>query len=137
TSRSGHVLEFCDDKDNKAEKITLKSKAGAKVVIDDSDGAKKIEIYDDKGKNYILIDATNNKITIQATDADMLIKAKNTIQLQAKTMKLESDKDTEFKAGANFKVAASDNVDVNSSGGSASLKASSTITIKGSTVNIN
>ena len=135
-SRSGHIFEFCDDKDGKKEKITIKTAAGARVVLDDSDNGKKIEIYDDQSNNYVLIDAQNKKITMESKNGDILIKANKKIQLQAQAIETKSDNDTKMEAGANFEAKASSNMTLKASG-QGELNASGTLTVKGSTVNIN
>lgn len=135
TSRSGHVLEFCDDKEAKKEKITIKSASGARVVIDDSDGGKKIEIYDDAGKNYVLIDANANKIEVNS-EQDIVIKAKEKIRLEAKVIETKSNQDTKLEVGANFEMKATSNMTLKASG-QGNVEASGTLTIKGATVNIN
>jgi uncharacterized protein involved in type VI secretion and phage assembly len=135
-SRSGHILEFDDNDGDKKEKVTLKTKAGAKVVLDDTDSAKKIEIYDHESNNYVLIDNQNKKITVETKTGDILIKAKNTIRLEAKTIETKSDKDTTMEVGANFKMKAGSNMEMEA-GSSGTVKSGSTLTVKGSTVNIN
>ncbi len=135
-SRSGHVLEFCDDKENKKEKITIKSAAGARVVIDDSDGGKKIEIYDDSSNNYVLIDSTNKKITVESKNGEILLKAKDKIRLEAKTIETKSDSDTKMEVGANFDLKVQSNMTLKASA-QGDIESSATMTIKGATVNIN
>jgi uncharacterized protein involved in type VI secretion and phage assembly len=134
-SRSGHVLEFCDDKEGKKEKITVKSAAGARVVIDDSD-SKKIEIYDDQSNNYVLIDAQNKKITVESKNGEILLKAKEKITLEAKAIETKSDQDTKMTVGANFELKAQSNMTLKASG-QGDIESSATMTIKGATVNIN
>jgi uncharacterized protein involved in type VI secretion and phage assembly len=135
-SRSGHILEFNDDKDNKKEQVLLKTKAGHKICLDDTDQAKQIAIYDDQSNNYVLIDSQNKKITIETKNGDMLLKASKTISLQADKIELKSDSDTQIQAGANFKMSAGSDMSMKASG-SGTIESSSTLTIKGSTVNIN
>ena len=135
-SRSGHVLEFSDDKDGKKEKITIKSAAGGRVVVDDSNGAKKIEIYDDTGDNYILIDANGKKITVESKNGEILLKAKDKIRLESKCIETKSDADTKMEVGGNFDLQAQSNVKIKA-GAQANVEASGTMTIKGATVNIN
>ena len=135
-SRSGHVLEFSDDKEQKKEKITIKSAAGARIVIDDSDGGKKIEIYDDANNNYVLIDSQNKKITVESKNGDILFKAKNKIRLEAQAIETKSDQDTKMEVGGNFEMQAQSNVKIKA-GAQANVEASGTMTIKGATVNIN
>lgn len=135
-SRSGHILEFDDNKDDKKEMITLKSAKGGYLLIDDTDSAHKIEIKDKDGQNKLTIDNQNKKITIQTDSGDIHIEAKEKITLKAKNIELESTENTKFKAGSNFNVEASSNVELKASS-SGTFQASSTMTVKGSTVNIN
>jgi uncharacterized protein involved in type VI secretion and phage assembly len=135
-SRSGHILAFCDDADGKKEKITLQTKAGARMCLDDTDQGKKIELYDSDSNTYLLIDAQNKKITLESKNGDILIKANKKLRLEAETIETESSKETNMKIGTNFKADADKNFTVNG-GGEGKVTASSTLTVKGSTVNIN
>jgi len=135
-SRSGHKLEFNDDKDNKKEKITLVAKSGAKMVIDDTDQAKKIQVMDSTGDNYITLDTQNKKITIETKSGDMLLKAKETIRLEAKNIQTKSDQDTKMDVGANYEMNAQSNFTVKGSA-QGTVQATGTLTVKGATVNIN
>ncbi len=47
-------------------KLTIRSRGGHLIQIDDSDGTEKIEIRDGAGTNFITIDSKANTITIQA-----------------------------------------------------------------------
>jgi uncharacterized protein (DUF2345 family) len=105
-------------------------------VIDDSNGGKKIEIYDDKGDNYILIDANGKKITVESKNGEILLKAKDKIRLESKVIETKSDQDTKMEVGANFEMQAQSNVKIKA-GAQANVEASGTMTIKGATVNIN
>jgi hypothetical protein len=132
-SRSGHLLEFCDDKDN-GEKVTLKSNGGAKVVLDDKN--KKIEIYDQGGKNFVLIDGNSNKISV-TSEGEMSIKAKTTLNIEAQDINMKA-------TGGNISIKANTNLDMKASsnftlkaGAQGTVQASSTLTVKGSQVNIN
>jgi uncharacterized protein involved in type VI secretion and phage assembly len=134
-SRVGHILEF-NDNDSKS-RVQLTTKQGHRLVLDDKGNEpNKIEIFDGKEENYILIDTKNKKITIETKTGDMLLKAKNTIRLESKTIEMKSDKDTKMQVGANFNAEASSNVTIKASS-SMTLESGSTMTIKGSTVNIN
>ncbi len=134
-SRAYHVLEFNDNKDK--PRFQIVSGAGHRFVLDDKGGEPtKIELYDGKEENYILIDTKNKKITIETKTGDMLLKAKNTIRLEAKSIETKSDKDTKMQVGGNWNAEASSNVTIKASS-SMTLESGSTMTIKGSTVNIN
>ncbi len=96
-------------------RVALHSNGKHRIVLDDKSGALTIQIYDGSENNYILIDSTNNKITMEAKTGDILIKAKNKIQLQCNTLETTSD-DTKITAGANFTMNASANMTMKASG---------------------
>jgi uncharacterized protein involved in type VI secretion and phage assembly len=136
TSRSGHVMEFCDDKENKKEKITIKSSSGARIVVSDEDQKEKTEIYDAKEDNYVLIDVHNKKITIETKTGDMLLKCKETFTVEAKNIKMKSDECTTLEVGKNYDMKAQSNMTLKASG-TGDIESSGAMTIKGSKVNIN
>lgn len=135
TSRKHHQLIF---NDNKSEpRVALHSNQKHRIVLDDKGNEPcKIEIYDGKEENYILIDTKNKKITMESKTGDILIKAAKTIRLECATLETNSGKETNMKVGSNFKMEATSNAVVKASG-SANVESSGTMTIKGSTVNIN
>ena len=135
TSRKFHQLIF---NDNASEpRIALHSSAKHRIVLDDKGNEpNKIEIYDGKEENYILIDTKNKKITMETKTGDILIKAKNTIRLECKTLETDSKQESNMKVGTNFNMNASSNM-VMKANGTGTLQSSGTMTIKGSTVNIN
>lgn len=79
-SRSGHEIIFNDDDTAKKEKIEIHTKAGHKVVLDDSTGKEKIEIIDKTGSNKISIDSVQNSITIESA-MQLKIKA-NVVEIE-------------------------------------------------------
>lgn len=98
--------------DGKNNLKVLKSRAGHLVRLDDETGQEKIEIIDASGTNRVVIDTSSNTITI-SSDKDIKLSApKGTIKLEAGTIELKST-------------------------GAASVEAAGTLTLKGSTVNIN
>lgn len=139
-SRSGHVLQFIDEEGK--ERIVLQTKAGSGeaatahksrsghfIVLDATGGAEKIEIYDGKQENYVLIDSTNNKIEIKSANGDITLSAPNgTIKLECKTLETSSSTTTTLKSTSAMKLESSATTEV---------KASASLTIKGSVVNIN
>ena len=135
TSRKFHQLIF---NDNKSEpRVTLHSSQKHRIVLDDKGNeANKIEIYDGKEENYILIDTKNKKITIETKTGDMLLKAKNTLRIECKTLETNSDQETNMKVGTNFKMEAGTNMTLKA-GAQAEIKSGAVMTIKGSVVNIN
>jgi phage protein D/phage baseplate assembly protein gpV len=88
-SRSGHEIIFNDDSTARKEKIEVHTKAGHKIILDDSAGQEKIEIKDKTGKNAIKMDSVQNSITLSsamklAIDAQMIeLNAKGMMTLKA------------------------------------------------------
>jgi uncharacterized protein involved in type VI secretion and phage assembly len=135
SSRKKHELVL---NDNASEpKVVLASGQKHRIVLSDKGNEPtQIEIYDGKEENYILIDTKNKKITVETKTGSMLLKAKETIRLEAKTIETSSDQDTSMKVGKNFEMKASSNMTLKASG-QGEVQSSGTMTIKGATVNIN
>ena len=117
-SRSGHILQFSDKKDE--EKITVKTSKGHIFELDDKSGEEKIQIIDKAGKNKIIISTKDNKVSITSEMDIELSAPKGKISMSAKNI--------EVKSSANTKIEASSAVDI---------KASANMTLKGANVNIN
>jgi uncharacterized protein involved in type VI secretion and phage assembly len=72
----------------------LQTKGGHRILLDDSQNAKKIEIVDSGGKNRIVIDTSKNSITIETggkltlSGAEIAIEAKGTLNLKGATINL-------------------------------------------------
>lgn len=124
-SRSGHILTFHDDSEGGSEKIIMQTKTAAGeeesspnerdghwICIDHSDGAEKIEIYDRKQENYVLIDSTNNKITVETTKGDIDVKAKCKVYIECENLETMSRKNTTMTAKGKFSIKASEGIDV-------------------------
>lgn len=141
-SRSGHVIQFQDDSENGKEKIILqtkvatgdaakdhKSRDGHFIVLDHSNGAEKIEIYDRQQKNFVLIDSTNNAITMKSAEGNITISApQGCVKIECKTLETKSTSTTTIKADSNMTLQTQASADV---------KASGTMTVKGAQVKIN
>lgn len=98
----------------------IKSRSGHVIKINDKEGEEKIEITDMTENNMIIIDSSENKISL-ISDADIEISAPNgKVTIEAT--------DLEVKSSAATKIEADADID---------LKASGNMNIKGSTVNIN
>ena len=135
SSRAKHELVFNDNASNPM--VTMSSGKKHRIVLNDKGNEPtQIEIYDGKEENYILIDTKNKKITIETKTGSMLLKAKETIRLEAKVIETKSDQDTKMEVGKNFEMKASSNMTMKASG-QGDVTSSGTMTIKGSTVNIN
>jgi uncharacterized protein involved in type VI secretion and phage assembly len=106
--------------DGKNNVRLIKSRSGHIVKLNDEDGKETIEILDKSGKNSLVIDTSQNTITI-TSDKDITLSAtKGTIKLDAQKLELKSSADTKVEAGAKM-----------------DLTASAPMKIKGATVDIN
>jgi len=89
-SRSGHEIIFDDNKSDGQEKVEIHTKAGHKIVLDDSVGQEKIEIVDKTGSNSIVIDSVQNSIAISASLQ---------VKIKAGMMEIEADSMLTIKTG--------------------------------------
>jgi uncharacterized protein involved in type VI secretion and phage assembly len=90
----------------------IQSRSGHKVKLDDTDGSEKIEILDKSGKNSIVWDTSENTITISA-DKDIVLKAPSgKISLDAKELSLKSSGEAKVEAGGSMTLKGS-TVDIN------------------------
>jgi uncharacterized protein involved in type VI secretion and phage assembly len=109
-----------DNADGKNSLRVIKSRSGHVLRLTDEDGKEKIEVIDKTGKNSIVIDTSQNTLTITA-DKDIVLSApQGTIKLDAQKVEIKSSADAKVEAGAGM-----------------DLKASGQMTVKGATVNIN
>jgi uncharacterized protein involved in type VI secretion and phage assembly len=90
-SRSGHEIIFDDNDSAGQEKVEIHTKAGHKIVLDDSVGREKIEIVDKTGSNSIVIDSVQNSVTIGSTLQ---------LKIKAAIIEIEADSMLTIKAGA-------------------------------------
>lgn len=136
SSRAGHEFILNDNASN--PRVTIHSGTKHRIVLDDAGNQPtKIEIYDGKNENFILIDTKNKKITLQSNTGDILIKAKKNVIIEAdEKIITKSKSDTEMTTEANLKQTATSNVNIKASG-TGEINCAGTLTIKGSTVNIN
>ncbi len=109
-----------DNADGENNIREIKSRSGHIIRLDDTDGGEKIEILDGSGSNSIVINTSENTITITA-DADITIESSNGV------LKF-SGVGIEMTSQAGVKIEASQNIDLN---------ASAQLNIKGALVNIN
>jgi uncharacterized protein involved in type VI secretion and phage assembly len=106
--------------DGKNNLRLIKSRSGHTIKLNDEDGKETIEILDKNKQNSIVIDTSENTITITSEKDITLSASKGAIKLDAQKIELKSSADTKIEAG--------DKIDV---------KSGATMTIKGATVNIN
>jgi phage protein D len=94
-SRSGHEIIFNDDSTARKEKIEVHTKAGHKILLDDSAGQEKIEIKDKTGKNVIKMDSVQNSITLSSAMK---------LDIDAQTIELNAKGIMTLKAGATLTI---------------------------------
>jgi len=135
SSRANHELIFNDNASN--PRVTVMSGCKHRIVLnDEGNQPTKIEIYDGKEENYILINTKEKKITIESKTGDILIKAKEKVRIEAKNIETDSQQATTCKAGTNYKIQASANVEIKA-GGNMDLKAGGTMTEKAALILLN
>jgi len=132
-TRCGHEMTFYDDKDGSKNSILIKSKGGAKIWIDDD--KKTVQIFDQSGKNNIVIDSQNNKISVKGEDK-LDINTTGDYTINCDNLIIKTKTDMKCTIGSNLKVKASSNMELKASG-TGDIESSGAMTIKGSVVNIN
>ena len=99
----------------------VRSRSGHQVVLDDTQGAERIEVVDKDGSRRVVIDSAGGKIQIVCDSGDIevtassgtvTIKASGTLDLEGQTVTVKSSGDLTVQAGG-------------------------TLTLQGTTVNIN
>jgi uncharacterized protein involved in type VI secretion and phage assembly len=115
-----------NNKSGKNNTKLIKSRSGHRVIFDDADGAEKITIVDQTKNNKIVLDAANKRVTIECA-GDLEIKAKQNIIVHGQAVKIGTSQALTGR-GQNVLAHAAQ---------SFGLKASQSITIDGSQVQIN
>lgn len=121
-SRNNHVLMFSDE-EGKLH-VSLRSSAGNELVLDDTSGKEKIQLYDKDNKQWMEISVPDKTITLQTDTGDIVLKAKKKILLEcedyvlkaSKTIKAESGTSTEHKAGSTAKIESGSTMDIKAGG---------------------
>lgn len=121
-SRDGHVMMFSDEAGKLH--ISLRSSAGNELVLNDTSGSEKIQLYDKDNKQWMEIDVPGKTITLQTDTGDIILRAKKKILLEcedyilnaSKTIKVESGTSTEQKAGSTLKVESGSTTDIKAGG---------------------
>ncbi len=89
-----------------------KSRAGHLILMDDSDDAPGIQIIDKTGKNKIVIDSKDNKLTIEI-EGDVKLTTRGKLEIEAQQdIKVETNANMTLKAAANMEIEASGQVKV-------------------------
>ncbi len=95
TSRSGHEIIFGDDSTTRKEKVEIHTKAGHRILLDDSAGQEKIEIKDRTGNNFIKMDSVQNSIDISSAMK---------LKIKAQTVEIEAGAMMTVKSGATLTI---------------------------------
>jgi uncharacterized protein involved in type VI secretion and phage assembly len=90
----------------------IQSRSGHKVTLDDTDGSEKISVEDKSGKNSIVWDTASNTITITADKDIMLSAPSGKITLDAKELAIKSSGDAKVEAGGSMTLKGS-TIDIN------------------------
>ncbi|MSP90567.1 MAG: phage tail protein [Myxococcales bacterium] len=128
-SRSGHMLQFVDKKDDKTERIVIQNLVKAKdeekdpkqrdghwICLDQSGSVDQIEIYDHTQEHYILIDTKKKKITIECKTGDMDILVEKTLTIKCKDLKIDASNEIKQKSGAKTSTEAGSDMDIKAGG---------------------
>ena len=98
----------------------LKTRAGHLLVLDESDDSPGIQIIDMTGKNKIVIDSKDNKLSI-AIEGDVKLEAKGKIEIEA-------SQDIKIEAKGSLSLKATSGMDIEASG---------SVKVKGATIELN
>ncbi len=100
-----------------------KSRSGALMVFDDSDGAESVQFWDKSHTMSFVLDSTESRILLTNSKGDIHIRSKNDVFIEAgndikwiakNNIEGESGKDTIHKAKMNYKLEADQNIDTKS-----------------------
>ncbi|AOY79953.1 phage baseplate assembly protein V [Moorena producens JHB] len=117
---NGKELPPATNEDGANNIRVIKSRSGHVIRLNDEEGAETIEIVDKTEKNSIIFDTANNTIAI-TTDGDITLSAsQGKIKLEAQNIEIKSSADTKVESGAAMDI-----------------QASSTMNLKGQTINLN
>ncbi|MGN1118927.1 MAG: phage baseplate assembly protein V [Oscillospiraceae bacterium] len=130
-TKAGHKLVF-DDTDGK-EKITVSTKGELSVTMDDE--KQKITLKDKGGKNLVIIDSQNGTITITA-EKKVNISAGSTKIILEDSGNLSASADSSVRIKSSKLTLKGDNTEVTASG-SLKLSSDGQTAVKGAAVKIN
>ncbi len=122
-------------KGGKVNQRIVKSRSGHEIILDDTDGKEQV-IIRDKAANEMVIDTTENTMTIKVA-GDFIVDATGDIKLTSKGDMVTDSANLTMKAKSNGKVDAGSNLDLTAKTG-ATLDGGTQANVKGSAgVNLN
>jgi uncharacterized protein involved in type VI secretion and phage assembly len=106
----------------------IKSRAGHRLIFDDTKGAERVILVDKTKKNKILLDSANKVVTIETASGDIEITAKEAVRLHGQNVNVTTTGAIQGKGGMKLTVATKATINV---------KASGTLTIKAANIQMN
>jgi uncharacterized protein involved in type VI secretion and phage assembly len=92
-TRTGHEIRLMDAQGK--ESVEVKTQGGHSVKMDDTSGSANITVKDSSGSNTIVIDTTQNSITIQSSTS---------LSIKSQTISIEAGASMTIKAGATLTI---------------------------------
>jgi uncharacterized protein involved in type VI secretion and phage assembly len=94
----------------------IKSRAGHRLIFDDTQGAERVILVDKSKKNKILLDSASKTVTIETADGDIEITAKAAARLHGKNVNVTTTGAIQGKGGMKLTVATKATINVKASG---------------------
>jgi phage baseplate assembly protein V len=113
--------------DGKNNLRVFQSRSGHRVTFDDTDGSERIELVTSNEEVKVIWDSKEKTLSLYA-GKDIIVEAKEKIELKCKDFALDASGSVSVKAGSTLELEGS-------SGGT--IKSDGTLTLKGSAVQIN
>lgn len=120
-TRSGHIVSFDDNTDDKTAKVTIQSQGGHSLVLDDADDKGKIEIKTSAG-HVLTLDDDGGTITLEDSGGGKLV-----LDANAGSLTVNCSGNADQKVGGNLTI------DVT---GTATIKAPSGVTIDSTSIKL-
>ena len=114
--------------DGKNNVRVIKSRAGHRLIFDDTSGAERVILVDKSKKNKILLDSASKVVTIETASGDIDITAQAAVRMHGKDVNVTTTGAIEGKGGMKLTVATKATVNV---------KAGGTLKIQAANVQIN
>jgi phage protein D/phage baseplate assembly protein gpV len=120
-TRAGHLI-ILDDKEGE-EQISVASKSGHTIILDDKSGAEKITVKDKTGNNSMVIDSSDNSMTVNV-NGDFNVTAKGKINLTSTgAMTLKTQAAGKFEATSSLDLKGTASAKVEGGGAKVALQA--------------
>ncbi len=120
-SRAGHIITFDDNTEESVAKVTIQSKVGHQMVLDDKDDKGKIELKTKAG-HLITLDDAGGTITVSDSGGNTIV-----LDANANSLSIQTGANEEHEVGGDLTINVS---------GSATLSASSSVTIDSSDIKL-